>query len=583
MFLFSCRKILGSMLILLAVSGGGVPAARAEPTAYLATDLVSDQPGVAPILDPQLINAWGIALSPTGGAFWVSSEVVGVSTLYAGDVPGGGPLAKLALEVSIPGGHPTGTVFNPTSDFVVFSGSASGPAFFIFASLTGAVTGWNPAVPPPTPSTSAQLGFQATDNAIYTGIALANSGIGNFLYLADFHNRKIDVLDASFHLVFLAGSFTDPDLPADYAPFNVAAIGGKLYAAYAKQNASADEEVAGPQLGFVDVFDLNGNLEKRLVSQGDLNAPWAMVLAPAGFGDFSGALLVGNFGDGRINAYDPATGVHLGTLSESPKQPIQIDGLWGLAFGNGATAGSPTTLYFAAGPDDEKHGLFGKITANPAGTNPVHAALTGGDLVITGSPNDDRIDLDLGRSQLIVVTSDNQQIGTFDPASVSTVRVHGWGGDDRIRVGKGIGVLTILEGGAGNDILNGGGGNAILLGGPGNDDLVGSGRRDILIGGAGLDRLRGGSDDDLLIGGTTAHDNNIAALLQILAEWTSTDDYATRIDKLRNGTGGLPKLDTTTVVDDGAVDTLFGNQGLDWFFTGLGDQLPDRLSAEQVN
>ena len=582
MFLFSCRRILGSMVILLALSGAGVPAARAEPTAYLATDLVSDQPGVSPILDPHLINAWGIALSPTGGAFWVSSEVVGVSTLYTGDVPGGSSLAKVALEVSIPGGHPTGTVFNPTSDFVVFSGSASGRALFIFASLTGAVTGWNPAVPS-APSTSAQLGFQATDNAIYTGIALANNGTGNFLYLADFHNRKIDVLDASFHLVLLAGSFTDPDLPADYAPFNVAAIGGKLYAAYAKQNASAEEEIAGPHLGFVDVFDLNGNFEKRLVSQGDLNAPWAMVLAPAGFGDFSGAVLVGNFGDGRINAYDPTTGAHLGTLSESPNHPTQIDGLWGLAFGNGVTAGSPTTLYFAAGPDDEKHGLFGKITANPAGTNPVHAALIGGDLVITGSRNDDRIDVDLGKNQLIVVSSDGQQIATFDPASVSTIRVHGWGGDDRIKVGKGIGVLTILDGGAGNDILSGGGGNTILLGGPGDDDLQGSGHRDILIGGEGLDRLRAGSDDDLLIGGTTAYDNDVPALLQILAEWTSTDSYATRIDKLRNGTDGLPKLDATTVLDDGAVDTLHGNQGLDWFFSGLGDQLPDRVAAEQVN
>jgi uncharacterized protein (TIGR03118 family) len=582
MFLFSCRKILGSMLIFSAVSGGGVSAARAEPTAYLASDLVSDQPGVSPILDPQLINAWGIALSPTGGAFWVSSEVVGVSTLYTGDVPAGGSLAKVALEVSVPGGHPTGTVFNTTSDFVVSSGSVSGRAFFIFGSLTGAVTGWNPAVPS-AGSTSAQLGFQADDNAIYTGIALANNGINNFLYLADFHNRKIDVLDASFQLVLLAGSFTDPDLPAGYAPFNVAAIGGKLYAAYAKQNASADEEVAGPQLGFVDVFDLNGNFEKRLVSQGDLNAPWAMVLAPSGFGDFSGALLVGNFGDGRINAYDPATGAHLGTLSESPKHPIQIEGLWGLAFGNGVTAGSPTTLYFAAGPDDERHGLFGKITANPAGTNPVHAELTSGVLVISGSRNDDRIDVDLGKSQTIVVSSDGQQIGTFDLASVSTILVHGWDGDDRIRVGKGIGVLTIVDGGAGNDILNAGGGNTILLGGPGNDDLVGSGRGDLLIGAQGADRLRGSADDDVLIGGPTVYDNDVPALLQILAEWMSTDDYATRIDKLRNGTGGLPKLDATTVLDDGAVDILLGNQGLDWFFTGVGDQFPDRLPAERVD
>lgn len=578
MFHFSRRNILGSMLVLSTAAV--VPTAKAA-TAYLAADLVSDQPGVAPVLDPNLVNAWGIALSRTGGAFWVSSEGVGVGTLYTGDVAGS-PLVKATLEVTIPGGHPTGQVFNATSDFVVASGSASAPALFIFASLTGAVTGWNPAVPPPAPSTTAQLGFQATDNAIYTGIALANNGAGNFLYLADFHNRKIDVLDANFHLVHLAGSFTDPGLPADYAPFNVAAIGGKLYVAYAKQDPAAVEEIAGPHLGFVDVFDLNGNLEKRLVSQGDLNAPWAMVLAPAGFGDFSGTLLVGNFGDGRINAYDIATGVHLGTLSESPGHPLEIDGLWGLAFGNGVTAGDTTTLYYAAGPDGETHGLFGKITANAAGTNPVQATLTGGTLVITGSPNDDHVDVDLGKSQDIVVSSDGKQVGSFLLASVSTIHFHGMAGDDRIKIDKGIGVLTILDGGAGNDSLSAGGGSTILLGGPGDDDLLGSDHRDILIGGGGSDRLRAGSEDDLLIGGATVHDSDLARLLQILAEWTSTDSYTTRIDKLRNGTGGLPKLDATTVFDDGASDTLRGNQGLDWFFAGPGDVV-DALPTEQVN
>ncbi len=582
MFLFSRRRIVRGMIGLLIVVGAGVPAADAQSTAYLATDLVSDQPGVAPILDPALINAWGIALSATGGAFWVSSEGAGVATLYSGDLPGV-PLTKAALEVSIPGGHPTGQVFNPTTDFVVSSGAASGTARFIFASLTGAVTGWNPAVPPPAPSTTAQLAFQATDNAIYTGIALANNGAGNFLYLADFRNRQIDVLDASFHLVTLAGSFTDPGLPADYAPFNVAVLGGKLYAAYAKQNATGDEEITGAHLGFVDVFDLNGNFERRLVSQGDLDAPWAMVLAPAGFGDFSGALLVGNFGDGRINAYDVATGAHLGTLSESPGHPVEIDGLWGLTFGNGVTAGSATTLYYAAGPDDERHGLFGKITANPAGTSPVQATLTGGDLVINGSRNDDDVDVDLGKDQRIVVSSGGKEIGSFDLASVSTIQFHGWAGDDRVKIDKNIGVLAILDGGAGNDTLSAGGGNAILLGGPGDDDLQGSDHRDVLIGGGGADRLRAGSDDDLLIGGATVYDGNVPALLQILAEWTSSDSYTTRIDKLRNGTDGLPKLDSTTVLDDGAVDTLRGNQGLDWFFAGPDDALPDRTAAEQVN
>ena len=575
-------RILPVVIAMLTVTGAGAPAAMAGSTVYLATDLVSDQPGVAPVLDPNLINAWGLALNPNGGAFWVSSEGAGLAVLYTGDVSGS-PLVKSGLEISIPGGHPTGVVFNPTTDFVVSSGASSGPAQFIFASPTGTVSGWNPVVPPPPPSRTAQVGYQdPSASASYTGIALGNNGIGHFLYLADFRNRKIDVLDHDFHLVHLAGTFTDPNLPADYAPFNVAAIGGKLYVAYAKQDASGQEEVAGPHRGFIDVFDMNGNLETRLVSGGALNAPWAMVLAPATFGEFGGALLIGNLGDGRINAFDPATGAHLGALSQSPGSPIEIDGLWGLAFGNGTTAGDANTLYYAAGPADEAHGLFGKITANPAGTNPVRATLTGGEVLVTGSRSDDDIEVDLD-GETIVVFSGNERIGSFDVARVSRIRVLGWAGDDRIRIANRVLVPAILEGGAGNDRLRSGGGPSILLGGPGDDDLVGGNARDVLIGGDGGDHLRGGADDDLLIGGGTIWDDAPAVLLQILAEWTSADSYAMRIDTLRNGTGGVPKLDSTTVFDDGDVDTLHGNQGLDWFVRGAGDKLPDRKPTEQVN
>jgi uncharacterized protein (TIGR03118 family) len=554
-----------------------VPTAKADPTAYLAVDLVSDQAGVAPILDPHLVNAWGIALSPSS-PFWVSSEGIGVSTLYAGDVTT--PLMKVPLEVSIPSGHPTGQVFNGTSDFVVSSGGFSGPARFIFASLTGNVTGWNPGVPPG--STEAQLAFTGA-GSVYTGIALTNNGSGNFLYLADFQNGNIDVLDHAFSLVHLAGSFTDPGLPADYAPFNVAAIGGSIYVAYAKRDASG-EEVIGAHLGFISVFDTNGNFEKRLVSRGALNAPWAMVFAPAGFGDFSGDLLVGNFGDGRINVFDSTTGAYLGTLSQSPDHPLEVDGLWGLTFGNGGNGGSTTTLYYAAGPGDEMHGLFGKITANPAGTNQVQATLTGGVLLINGSRNDDHIDVDLSRNgEQILVLSDNQQIGSFDLVSVSRIEFKGWAGDDHIAIVDEIAVPMILDGGAGNDNLNGGRGNNILLGGPGDDDLRGSVNRDILIGGEGSDRLQAGSDDDLLIGGTTVYDNNVPALLQILGEWTSAHSYPVRVANLRSGAGGLPKLDSTTVFDDGAIDTLRGSQDLDWFFAGPNDRLPDRHPAEELN
>jgi uncharacterized protein (TIGR03118 family) len=572
-------KVVSGIAAVLALASVAVFAAKADPSVYLAVDLVSDQPGVAAILDSHLVNAWGIALSPSS-PFWVSSEGAGVSNLYAGDVTT--PLMKLSLEVSIPGGHPTGQVFNGTSDFVVSDGTYSGPAVFIFASLTGSVTGWNPNVPPPGPSTVAQLAF-SSPGSVYTGIALANNGSGNFLYLADFQGGNITVLDHTFSPVQLSGTFTDPGLPSDYAPFNVAAIGGNIYVAYAKRDASG-EEVTGAHLGFINVFDLNGNFERRLVSHGPLNAPWAMVVAPAGFGEFSGALLIGNFGDGRINAFDPAMGAYLGTLSQSPNHPLEIDGLWGLTFGNGANGGNATTLYYAAGPEDETHGLFGKITANPAGTNPVKATLTNGLLVITGSRNDDDIDVKLSTDgQLILVRSGHQHIGSFELASVSMIQFDGWAGNDRIVIAKEIIVPTILNGGAGNDTLSGGGGNNILLGGPGDDDLQGAVNRDILIGGEGSDRLRGGDDDDLLIAGTTAYDNNIAALLQILAEWTSANPYATRVANLRGGVGGLPKLDSTTVFDDGVIDTLRGNKGLDWFFAGPNDRLPDRQPTEETN
>ena len=569
-------KILVGIIACVMVAALAAPA-RAD--VYLASDLVSDQPGVASVRDPSLVNGWGIAVNPGGGAFWVSAEGMGRSVLYTGDV-GGSAFVKASLEVNIPGEHPTGQVFNGTSDFVVTNGTVSRAAVFIFVSTSGSVSGWNPNVS----QTNAQLAFQAIDGAIYTGVALANNGSGNSLYLADFHNKKIDVLDGNFHPSPLATAFSDPALPADYAPFNVAAIGGQLYVAYARQDPNGEDEVTGPHLGFIDVFDLNGSLQQRLVSQGKLNAPWGMVVAPQGFGEFSGDLLVGNFGDGRINAYDPATGAYLGTLGQTPNHPLEIDGLWGLAFGNGKTAGDATTLYYAAGPDDETHGLFGRITANPVDTNPVRATLTDGNLVITGSRDDDRIEVQPDDTQQnILVVAGDQTIGSFDPAAVGSIRIRGLAGDDRIKISKDIVITTIVDGGAGNDDISGGGGNNILLGGPGDDSLQGSGDRDILIGGAGADRLRGAAGDDLLIAGTTLYDDQIADLQHILLGWTSSDSYDSRVAQLRSGSGGLSKLDPTTVLDDGARDTLAGNQGLDWFFAGENDQVIDRGATEELN
>jgi uncharacterized protein (TIGR03118 family) len=342
----------------LAALAPVAPAAAAQPgNAYRQTNLVSDLPGMAQLTDPDLVNPWGLAAGPTSPA-WVADNGTDRATLYRGFV-NGSPVQKVPLVVSIPGGAPTGQVFNPTSGFLVRSGTSSGPSLFIFDSEAGLVTGWNPSVPPPPPSTQAQVGASVPD-AIYKGLAIAGTASGTFLYAADFHNARIDVFDQGFNLVHLSGGFQDPDIPAGFAPFNVQELGGRLYVAYAKQDADREDEVAGPALGFVDVYSTSGQLLRHLIEHGQLNAPWGLALAPAGFGRFGGALLVGNFGNGRINAYNPNTGEFLGRLRHEDNSPIQIDGLWALRFGNGVI-GNPSTLLFTAGIDDEAHGLFGAI------------------------------------------------------------------------------------------------------------------------------------------------------------------------------------------------------------------------------
>ena len=566
---------------------------RSNPsTAYIATDLIADLPGVAPVTDPTLVNAWGIALNGANGAVWISANGTDLSEVYGRDA-NGNPLTQ-PFKVDIPGGAPTGQVFNGTgsaTDFSVTDGTNTKPSAFIFASEAGMITGWNPGVGVVAgatgPSRTAEPGFTADDGAIYKGLALGQVGDANFLFAADFHNNKIDVIDGQFHKVTLGAngfeSFTDPNLPRGFAPFNVATIGGKLYVSYAKQGAGAVDDVAGRGNGFIDVFETDGHFDGRLVSRGDLNSPWGMVQAPAGFGDFAGALLVGNFGDGRIHAFDPATGKELGTVGATPTHPLVIDGLWGLAFGN--TAGDANTLYYTAGPDDEAHGLFGKITANAAGTNPVTATQTGDDLTITGSRDNDRVLVltDMAGEKINVMAG-RQRIGQFDAATVGTIHFNGFAGDDTLVVDPEISATVIADGGAGNDILSGGSGSNVLVGGLGNDFLLGGAGRDILIGGDGFDRLFGGANDDILVGGSTAHDADQAALTQILGVWTGSGSYATRVAAIRAGTGGVPKLDATTVTDDGARDLIYGGPGLDWF---IGVTPPDvfigKNAAEQVN
>ena len=537
-------------------------------TSYISHNLVSDQAGIAPLQDPSLVNAWGIALSPSTGNFWIADNGKDLATVYGGDVAGS-PLTKNSLEVTIPGGAPTGQVFNSTtSDFNVTDGTNTDQALFIFASEAGDVTGWSPNVPPS--STAAQSAFQTSDGAVYKGIALAADNGDNFLYVADFHNRKIDVLNSSFDLTTLGGNFTDPNLPTGFAPFNVAAINDQLYVTYAKQDSAAHDDVKGAGNGFIDVFTTDGAFVKRLVSQGKLNSPWGMVVAPSNFGDFSNDLLVGNFGDGKINAYDATTGDFKGTLASSPKHPVVIDGLWGLAFGNGATAGDANTLYFTAGPKDESHGLFGKITANAAGTSAVTATLFDGVLTVEGTPGGNNIKVQASHGH-IQVTAGGHQIGSFDPSSVNTVEVFGLGGNDTITVAPSVHATTLVDGGAGNDKIFGGGGPNILLGGPGGDQLFGSANRDILIGGTGRDTLFGFRNDDILIGGATTHDTDPTALLAIMGEWNSSDSFATRQQDLQTGANSLPILNSSTVTDDHTRDILIGRPGHDWRFKGSGD------------
>jgi uncharacterized protein (TIGR03118 family) len=352
----------------------GLLALVVSPTALAATDfyqqhnLVSDGFVPADNHDSNLVNGWGVVFNPFGPV-WVADNGTGVSTLYDGAGKPQPAAQPLVVQIPAPAnasgpGTPTGIVFNASTGFTVSKGGVSGPSRFIFATEDGVIAGWAPNVDP----THAILVVDnsASTTAVYKGLAMSAGGSGSLLYAADFRNNRIDVFDASFKPVTLqAGAFSDASLPSGFAPFGVQAINGDIYVSYAKQSADKHDDLAGKGNGFVNVFDPNGHLIRRVVSQGDLNSPWGMTLAPAGFGKFGNRLLVGNFGDGLINAYDPMTGQFVGQLTEPDQRPIQIDGLWGLAFGNGFNMQPVDTLFFAAGPGAEKHGLYGRIDVAP--------------------------------------------------------------------------------------------------------------------------------------------------------------------------------------------------------------------------
>ena len=338
-----------------------IVASNALAQHYTRTDLTTDNASVspAPNIDPNLVNPWGMARS-SGGPWWISDNGTSVSTLY--DSTG---LPK-SLVVSIPapdgqpGGTPTGTVFNYTGAFEVASGFS---AVFLFATEDGTISGWNPGAN----ATNAIIKVNRSGNAVYKGLAIATTPQGPRIYATNFQSGGVEVFEGHFHLIHVGGGFLDPNLPANYAPFGIQNVGGNIVVTFAHRKPGSHDEDHGPGLGFVDVFDTSGRLLLRLQHGSYFNAPWGIAQAPGDFGPFSHRLLIGNFGDGWIHAFNAVNGKLEGTMLDPTGAPIAIGGLWGLSFGGeNANSGLATELFFTAGANDEADGIFGKLTATPS-------------------------------------------------------------------------------------------------------------------------------------------------------------------------------------------------------------------------
>jgi uncharacterized protein (TIGR03118 family) len=351
------RTLLTAVVVagpLLVAPTAAAQSHRPARTAFTTVNLVSDVAGQAAQTDPQVANSWGITLGPTT-PLWVNNQISGVSIIFAGGADG----VTKQRAVSVPNGLLTGIAFNDSSDFPVTGSGGTQPARFLFANLAGQIAAWNPTATPTDAVVAA-----STQGAVYTGLALWRTPLGNFLLAADFAGGKIDVFDSQFRPVTLpAGFFADPAIPAGFTPYNVFTIGADVYVAYAEPSPEGPA-VRGAGLGFLNRFTDFGQRLQRLQRRGVLNAPWGLAVAPASFGQFAGDLLVANLGDGRITALDPRSGRVRGQLRGTDGRPLSIDGLWGILPGT-ATTGGTGSLWFSAGPDNETHGLVGLI--RPAG------------------------------------------------------------------------------------------------------------------------------------------------------------------------------------------------------------------------
>jgi uncharacterized protein (TIGR03118 family) len=337
------------------------PTALRASNAYIVRNLVSDIPDLADFTDPNLKGAWGIAESGKS-PFWISDASTGLSTLYSSSG------SVIPLVVTIPpakggtAGIPTGVVYNGTTGFTVATGD---PASFIFATLDGTISGWNGTA---NKAASIVMVDNSSKGAVYTGLAMATAGTVTYIYAANLSAGTIDVFNSTFTPVALPNAFQDPNIPTGYAPFNIQNLGGNLYVTYALQNSGKNFASPGAGNGYVDVYSPAGTLMQHLISTGKLNAPWGVAIAPANFGDFANDLLVGNFGDGLINVYNPTTGAAVATLNDVYGAPITVPNLWALQVGNGGSGGDANAVYFTSGipgPDNGQHGLLGRVQAGP--------------------------------------------------------------------------------------------------------------------------------------------------------------------------------------------------------------------------